>query len=108
MPFSDEKVQALLEEAMRTAGVKRRIDAVLYRDDYQDYVIVLDNDYHCEIREKLIEDYDRFRNKDIVRQIKFLLEHAVLYEEWEKPGNQVARPADGGDVVVDDSEKYDI
>ena len=94
MPKSADEVKVILEDILRESKLERDIGSVTYRDDYQDYQVLVDGRFHCEIREKLIADYVGFnKNKDVVRNIRFLLEHAVEYEEWELEELDLSRQA---------------
>lgn len=63
----------------------KSIDGVIYREDYQDYQVILDDTFHCEIREKLIDlIMTDPKHADTRREIAFLLQHAAEYEEWEE------------------------
>ncbi len=107
-PTRDEKVYAVIESIVNEIKLARQITDIYYRSDYLDYQIILDNHYHCEIREKLIETYFENKDEDIKREIVFLLEHAEKYEEWEDKSPQQPTKPPESDIVIDDSEKYDF
>ncbi len=80
------------KEAIETiAGIiqemklKQELTEIAYRIDYQDYQVVFDDSHHCEIREKLINDFMATKNGDAKKQIQFKLTHLIAWEEWEKP-----------------------
>ena len=109
MKHSEEKVQEVLTKIAQEMELGKKVSTVMWRDDYMDYVIVLDLSHHCEIREKLIDDYFNHYHEDVLREIKFLLSHAPEYEDWEK--EDLAGPsADAGDekTAIDDSDQYDF
>lgn len=108
MPHSEEEARKAIEEVMAEFEIKRTLDVVYYREDYQDYLLLLDKRFHAEIRGKLIEDYYKFsKDADIKRNIRFLLEHPVEYEDWELEDMGV--PVDNDDKpAVDDKDKYDF
>lgn len=91
MPQEDnkdlEKVFAGIEKFAQENGLKRKITDLMYRKDSQDYQFILDQDYHCEIRGKLIDGFFADpKNSDIRREIKFRLENAPAFEDIEKRG----------------------
>ena len=86
MPYPEEKIKKVVEELLLEASSPRKVDVVVYRPDYMDYQVVMDGSHHSELREKLfdliIKDQDP--KGDARREIKYLLQNALAYEEWEK------------------------
>lgn len=75
---------------------QKQVLRVMYREDYQDYRVVFDDKTYCELREKLINDAEKFLPvdetptptevrylKDVEKEIRFRLFHAVALEDWE-------------------------
>lgn len=84
MKYSPQDVLDYLLAFAKEIKLKQPIDGVIYREDYQDYQVILDNTFHCEIREKLIDlIMTNPKHSDTRRDITFLLQHPVEYEEWE-------------------------
>ena len=80
-----EKIFAAVGKFAREIGLKRKLTDLTYRKDSQDYRFILDQDYHCEIRGKLIEGFLADpKNGDICREIRFRLENAPAFEDIEK------------------------
>ncbi len=106
MFLSEDKVEELLQEIIKEANLKRSLNDVTYREDYQDYRVIVNDVCRCEIREKLIQDYIEFHHKDTFNEICYLMEHAVVDEElqYEKEMSK----GDGPDGVVTDDNKYDF
>jgi len=98
MAQTAQEVLDRLLEFSREIKLKQGIDAVFHREDYQDYQVILDEKFHCEIREKLIQIlFDNPKHADTRREITFLLNHPVEYEEWED--SPVG--GSGGDIITD-------
>ena len=97
MAYSEDKIQKMVEELLVEAALKRKVNVVVYRPDYMDYQVVMDGSHHCELREKLfdliIKDNDP--KGDARREIKYLLQNALEYEEWEKD-DIIAKEGGGG------------
>ena len=97
MKYPEDKIQKVIEELLAEAELKRTVNVVVYRPDHMDYQIVMDGSHHCEFREKLFDVI--FVNKDpkgdAKREIKYLLQNAVEYEEWEK--EDIIAKEGGGD-----------
>ena len=55
----EQKAKAVFDKIVgdmaQNAKYKDKIARVIYRDDYQDYRLILDDKTHCEIREKLFD-----------------------------------------------------
>lgn len=106
MRYSEDKVQKVVEDLLAEAALKRKVDVVVYRVDYMDYQVVMDGSHHSELREKLFELI--FTNNDPTgdakREIKYLLQNAMEYEEWEKD-DIIAKEGGGGEenIKVDDT-----
>jgi len=84
MLHSEEKVSQMVAEVSREMGLTWKITRVIYRDDYQDYYVILSGSHHCELRQKLVDVYMESRDEDIRKEIEFRLAHAVELEEWER------------------------
>lgn len=101
-PYRDREVQALqivnrvIDGMDPELNFKKRILRMMYREDYQDFRIVLNDKTHCEIREKLINEVVKIQAsgttpnkatllvlKDINKEIQFRLLHAQPLEDWE-------------------------
>lgn len=97
-----EKVFAAVGKLAQEINLKRKLTDLMYRKSAQDYQFMLDENYHCEIREKLIEGFLADpKNGDIRREIKFRLENAPAFEDIEK-GNK------GESGVIEEEEKIQI
>ena len=80
-----EKVFAAIGKLAQEIKLKRKITDLMYRKSAQDYQFILDENYHCEIREKLIEGFVADpKSADIRREIVFRLENAPAFEDIEK------------------------
>lgn len=84
MHHSAEEVMKTLQEIAQDMKLDKHLSQVICREDYADYQVVLDGTHHCEIREKIMDVYITDKDKDVLKEIKFRLEHAALYEEWER------------------------
>jgi hypothetical protein len=84
MAMTEEKVTQILETIIKENNIGLPIKAVVYRDDYQDYFIVVGKVHYCEIREKLFDVYSRTQDGDACREIVFKLKHPVELDEWRK------------------------
>jgi hypothetical protein len=106
MFMSEDKVKALLQDIIKEANLKRTLTEVMFREDYQDYRVILDDVCRCEIREKLVQDYIEFHHKDTFNEMCYLMEHAIVDEElqYEKDLSSGGGP----DGVVTDDNKYDF
>ncbi|MCK5213755.1 MAG: hypothetical protein KAR05_00190 [Candidatus Omnitrophica bacterium] len=109
MEPNEEAVFKVLQEInVKDMDNRVTINEVYYRPDYQDYQIIVNTRYHCEIREKLFLDYAQHEHPDIKREIIFRLDNLMEFEDWEDgPDSGGGEPASDG-MVIDDSEKYDI
>ena len=108
-PPSEDVAQKIIEEINEGSEVKKTINAVVYRPDYMDFLVLVNGRFHCEVREKLITDYLAFdKNPDVIREIRYLMEHALEYEDWELEEAGL-KPKEGDEKsAVDDSDKYDF
>lgn len=98
MTYSPQEVLDYLTSLAEEVKLGKAIDGVIYRDDYQDYQVILDDNFHIELREKLIDIImENPKHADTRREIIFLLQHAVEYGEWE----EVPTGGGGGDIVID-------
>jgi hypothetical protein len=99
MQYPEDKVKKLLEELLAEAGMNRKVNVVVYRPDYMDYQVVMDGSHHSELRQKLFELI--FTNNDpkgdAKREIKYLMQNAMEYEEWEKEDIIAKEGGGGGD-----------
>jgi hypothetical protein len=95
MSSKDEKSQEkknddameLIQGIAKELEIKREVDGVQYRQDYQDYRFIFTDKTHCEIREKLIDIclYDAGTIVlDARKEIAFRIKQAVEFEEWEQ------------------------
>ena len=123
--FEKLEIQAaeVLGNVAREVNFDKKVTEVYYREDYMDFLVIIDEKAHCQVRQKLIKDFIADpQNEDVINEIGFLLEHAALFEEWEdeetmatgdgKSGGkrEDATPGgkDKGGIVVDDSADYDF
>ena len=117
MPHPEEKIKKLVEDLLLEAASSRKVDVVIYRRDYMDYQIVMDGSHHSELREKLFDLI--FTNKDIKgdakRELKYLLQNASAYEEWEKEdiinqaggtGGEGGAPKGDDRIGLDDKDMF--
>ena len=99
---NNQIVMEMVQKIAATGGHNKNVDAIQYRADYGDYRIFLDNNSHCEIREKLIDIlFKEGSHEDTEMEINFRIEHSVEFEEWED--NPADTKEDLG-IVVDDEE----
>ena len=106
MFMSEDKVKELLQGLITEANLKHKLNEVTYREDYQDYRVILDDVRRCEIREKLVQDYIDFRHKDTFKEMCYLMEHAVIDEELQY--EKGVSGADGSEGMIMDDNKYDF
>ncbi len=108
MAYDEEKVSRMIQKILEEMGLKRQVSQVVYREDYQDYRVILDGTHHSPIREKLVNILMENEDEDVRREVEFLLSHAVELDEWERE----EAAAEGGDyksdVSVDNSADYDF
>ena len=96
---SQEAIDAIAA-IIKDMKLKQELTGIAYRIDHQDYQVVFDDTHHCEIRDKLINDFMSTKNGDAKKQIQFKLNHLVAWEDWEKPD----RPTQQDDSLVVDDE----
>jgi hypothetical protein len=111
MPVNEKRAREIISGIAQQINFQKKITEIYSRADYQDYQVLLDGEYHCEIREKLVDDYDTFKVDDVRREIVFRLENAEKLEEWDERRYRKSAPADAVDkdhVAVDDKDKYDF
>ncbi len=85
MKYSPQQILDYLTAFAEEIKLKQPIDGVIYREDHQDYQVILDTNFHCEIREKLIDIIMTDpKHADTRREITFLLQHPMEYEDWEE------------------------
>ena len=129
---SEERTQEILNEVAKQAGLETKVTAVVYRSDYQDYIVVVGKIHFTDIREKLIKAYEEVGpDMDIINEITFKLKHPSELEDWqieemglsdeiteEDLARERAKDGKGGatrtdkdaekkKIVVDNSEDYD-
>lgn len=78
----------VLAAIIKELNLKVQLEEIAYRVDYQDYQVNFENTHHCEIREKLIDDYLRLTGEpqaDAKREIVYIVSHLVAWEDWEQP-----------------------
>ncbi len=87
-----EQVLPNLMKFAQEIKLKRGVEGLIYREDYRDYRIYLEGNFHIEIREKLIDLLMKNpKHGDTRRELTFLLENALAFEEWESDGVEKAR-----------------
>jgi len=109
MRHSEEKVTQIVRNLSQERELPWNSFQVAYRNDYQDYQVLLNNNYRCELREKLIDVYLDNGDPDIKMEIEFRLAHPIELEDWER--DDLDLPAAGDDkkdIAVDDSANYDF
>ena len=89
MPQSEEKAFEIIQGIATEMNLTRTIESSTYRADWQDYQVIMDETFHCEIREKLIDvlvgdaGQDDALKDDVLREIQFRLSNPVEFEDWE-------------------------
>jgi hypothetical protein len=103
MLYKEDKVKQTVEEFLKEAGLSQKVTRISYRPDYMDYQVVLDGTHHCELREKLFQIHFTNNDKDgdAKREVKYLLQNAMEYEDWEKE-NEAGPPSEDR-IGVDDT-----
>ncbi|MCK5581242.1 MAG: hypothetical protein KAJ18_08215 [Candidatus Omnitrophica bacterium] len=81
--WGEERAWKVVLEIVEDIGLEQKILSISYRLQWQDYQIILDNESHCELREKLINVYFSEKNTDVYREIAFRLQHPTQFEDWE-------------------------
>ncbi|MEW5894489.1 MAG: hypothetical protein AB1650_01855 [Candidatus Omnitrophota bacterium] len=96
MKYSPEQVLERITEFAKEINLRRTIDGVIYRNDYLDYQVLMDDRFHAELREKLIDVlFTDPNHADTRREITYLLRHAFEFEEWE----DVPAPSKEQDII---------
>jgi len=93
MSQGSQKALEALAAVVKEMKLKAELTEISYRPDYQDYQVIFDDTHHCEIREKLIEDYMATKNGDALREMHYLFNHLIAWEEWDRP--EKSGPSDG-------------
>jgi len=84
MAVSEERALEILNEVAKQAELDTKISAVVYREDYQDYIVVVGKIHFTDVREKLITAYDEVGpDMDIINEIGFKLKHPAELEDWQ-------------------------
>jgi hypothetical protein len=83
MLHSEAKAREVFEAIVKEIKIPQAIESVSYRSDYQDYRIILNNNSHAEIREKILDLFITEKHADSKKEIVFRLMHPVQFEEWE-------------------------
>src|SRR3989338_9104627 len=99
MSTGSKEAIAMIAGIIKEMKLKQELTEIAYRSDYQDYQVILDDNHHCEIREKLIEDFMSTKSGDAKKQIQFKLGHPIAWEDWERPVKPVSQD---DKPVVDD------
>ncbi len=100
MPGNEKKALEIIAMVAKENQFPHKIIKFAYRDDYQDYVIILENSTLCSIREKLIESFHEDKSGDLRREIMFRLKNGEpieLEDYLDTPS-----PAEGKISVEDD------
>lgn len=97
---SKEAIEALAA-IVKAMNLKQELSEISYRIDYQDYQVVFDETHHIEIREKLIEDYMRTKDEDALREMQYLLNHLIAWEEWENPNPPSSKKGTDDGMQID-------
>lgn len=84
MPQTEEKALEIIETIATEMKIPQKVEGLRYRADYQDYQILLDETFHCEFREKLIDLLaENIKDKEARKEVEFRLKHPVEFEDWE-------------------------
>lgn len=84
MALDEDEVEKILKDLVKEAGLTLTIAAVVYREDYQDYLTVIGDVHYTDLREKLINDYITTKHIDFKNEIIFKLKNPYELEEWQK------------------------
>ena len=102
MKHTAQEILDFLHDFAEKENLKHEIEGVIWREDYQDYQILLEKNFHIEIREKLINLLlDDPKHADTRREIIFLLNHPNEFEEWEETVGEKVKE-DTSDIFTDD------
>lgn len=104
MAQNEQKAKEIIEMVAGESGGGRRITGIIYRPDYMDYQVILDDTHHCEIREKLIDTFEADKSGDVRREIKDLIINAVEFEEWEQPAEAANGAGESDAMIIDDED----
>ena len=109
MAYDTDRVKNIVEKIIGEMGLNRKVTRVVYRNDYQDYRVILDGTHHCPIREKLVNVFVENQDEDVKREIEYLLSHAPELDEWDREEEATTEGGDyRSDVAVDNSADYDF
>ncbi len=100
MATGNKQAVELIVGIIKEMKLKHEPTEIVYRPDYQDYQVLFGDSHHCEIQEKFIDDVLTFKSGDAKRQIQFMLNHLVAWQEWEKP----AKPMPQDEKIAVDDE----
>lgn len=85
MPADLEFAYKVISEiAAQMPGGPKTIKDLLYRNNYQDYMVLMNDNTFCAIREKIIQDYPTDKTGDRKREIEFQLRHAEVCDEFNE------------------------
>lgn len=98
------KAVCVVAEGMK---LDKKVRDVICREDYEDYQVVLEDTHHCEIRDKVMGAYITSQDKESFKEIKFALQHAAQYSEWERLDSKKKRDDEDDDqgIVIDDDRE---
>lgn len=112
MPYKPEEVIKALQPVAEEMNLGKRVQKVIFKEDFGEYQIILDGTHHCVIRGKIIDFFISSDDKDSLKDIKFRLQHAVQFSEWEQIDQQKAEKKDqkgsDDDIVIDGGSDDDI
>lgn len=92
-----EQVLECLLKFSKEIKLKRSIEGVVFREDYGDYRVYMEGNFHIEIREKLIDTIiTQPQHADTRRDVAYLLNNVVMFEEWEDDGVQQRARGEAG------------
>lgn len=91
-PEEQKCVQIANEVAESIPGFERRVENCMYRADYQDFVLLLTDDYYCTMRKRLVDIYDEDKVGDVRREIENILKRAEPYQDYD--GEEVKEEKD--------------
>ena len=84
MTFPEVDVMQFVTQVAGQLKIPQKVQSLRYRQDYQDYQAILDQEWHCEFREKIVELAMKEKDQDARREIEFRLKHPMKFEEWER------------------------
>lgn len=102
MLHTAQKVLDFLHAFTEEIKLDKEVDGVIWREDHQDYQVLLEGNFHTEIREKLIDLLlTNPKHADTRREVTFLLKNPNEFEEWEETvGKKVKEDTSG--MFIDD------